>query len=283
MQPSGYHSSMLIYSRIIFSRIICLTFASCTLFGYSNDTLAWSADGHTSIGILAISQLQAESRHELENIIGPLDEQAMAKACNWPDEIRETEEWDWSARLHYINIPRGDFVYLESRDCPDQQCATQAIKRYATELANRESPMEQRWQAFAWLCHLVGDLHQPLHAGFEDDRGGNDFDIIFKGEQMNLHGFWDFELINQHAGSWQNLVRLLSTSPVSRATSNWSPEMVNDWTNESHQLAKLAVYPAIRNIDETYVQKSWELTQKQISSAVSRLALIINSELQDRD
>jgi hypothetical protein len=274
---------MLNYSRIIFSRIICLTFASCTLFGYSNDTLAWSADGHTSIGILAISQLQTESRHELENIIGPLDEQAMAKACNWPDEIRETEEWDWSARLHYINIPRGDFVYLESRDCPDQQCATQAIKRYATELANRESPMEQRWQAFAWLCHLVGDLHQPLHAGFEDDRGGNNFDIIFKGEQMNLHGFWDFELINQHAGSWQNLVRLLSTSPVSRATSNWSPEMVNDWTNESHKLAKQAVYPAIRNIDETYVQKSWELTQKQISSAVSRLALIINSELQDRD
>jgi len=78
-------------------------------------------------------------------------------------------------------------------------------------------------QAFAWLCHLVGVLHQPLHAGFEDDRGGNNFDIIFKGEQVNLHGFWDFDLFNQHAGNWQNLVRLLSTSPVTTATSNWSP------------------------------------------------------------
>ena len=273
---------MLNKPSIIFSHIISVTFAGCALFGYSTDSLAWSADGHTSIGILAISQLQAESRRELESIIGPLDEHAMEKACNWPDEIRETEEWDWSARLHYINIPHGDFVYLESRDCPDQQCATHAIKHYAAELGNREAPREQRWQAFAWLCHFVGDLHQPLHAGFEDDRGGNNFDINFKGEQMNLHGFWDFELINEHAGSWQNLVRLLSTSPVTRATSNWSPEMVNDWTNESHELAKQTVYPATKNIDEIYVQQSWERAQKQINSAATRLALIINTQLQDR-
>ena len=274
---------MLNNPRTIFSRIISITFASYVLFGYSTDSLAWSADGHTSIGILAISQLQAEPRRELEGIIGPLDEHAMEQACNWPDQIRETEEWDWSARLHYINIPRGDFVYLESRDCPDQQCATQAIKRYAIELGNREAPGEQRRQAFAWLCHLVGDLHQPLHAGFKDDRGGNNFDIIFKDEQMNLHGFWDFELINEHAGNWQNLVSLLSTSPVTKATSNWSPEMVNDWTDESHEMAKQTVYPTTKNIDEIYLQQSWEDAQKQISSAATRLALIINTQLQDRD
>jgi len=248
---------MLNNSHNIISRIICLAFVSCTLFGYSADTLAWSADGHTSIGILAIGQLQAESRHELENIIGPLNEQTMAKACNW--------------------------VYLQSRDCPDQLCATEAVKKYAAELADRQASQEQRWQAFAWLCHLVGDLHQPLHAGFADDRGGNNFDIIFKGEQMNLHGFWDFVLIDQHAGGWQNLVELLSTSPTIQAGSNWSPEMVNDWTNESHKLAEQAAYPASRKIDEIYLQKSWELTQKQISSAASRLALIINSELHNRD
>ena len=274
---------MLNNSSIILSRIICTTFASYALFGYSTDTLAWSADGHTSIGILAISQLQAEPRRELENIIGPLDAQAMEKACNWPDEVRETEEWAWSARSHYINIPRGNFVYLESRDCPDQQCVTQAIKRYATELTSQQASKQQRWQAFSWLCHLVADLHQPLHAGFADDRGGNNFDIIFKGEQMNLHGFWDFELIDQHAGGWQNLVSLLSTSPGVEAGSNWSPEMVNDWTNESHELAKQTVYPATRNIDEIYMQQSWELAQKQLSAAASRLALIINSQLQDRD
>ena len=59
--------------------------------------------------------------------------------------------------------------------------------------------------------------------------------------------------------------------------------MVNDWTNESHELAKQTVYPATMNIDETYLQQSWERAQKQISLAATRLALIINTELQDRD
>ena len=57
--------------------------------------------------------------------------------------------------------------------------------------------------------------------------------------------------------------------------------MVDDWTNESHQLTRQSVYPARSNIDERYAQQSWELVQKRITTAASRLALIINSELQE--
>jgi len=186
-----------------FNHIFCAILASCTLLAYSNIAHAWSPDGHSTIGILAINQLPPDTRHELESFVNPLDEQAMIEACNWPDMVRESKEWDWSAPQHYINIPRGDFHYQQSRDCPDNLCATEAIKKYAVELADRQASKQKRWQAFAWLCHLVGDLHQPLHAGFADDRGGNNVDILFKGEQINLHSFWDFELIDQHAGSWQ--------------------------------------------------------------------------------
>lgn len=269
--------------RKFFVRIFIATLASCVLFSYTTIAIAWGPDGHTAIGIMAINQLQPDARRELTNILKLLDEQAILEACNWPDAVRETEEWDWSAPHHYINIPRGDFVYLESRDCPDQLCATQAIKRYAAELGNREASKVQRKQAFAWLCHLVGDLHQPLHAGFADDRGGNDFDVIFQDAQMNLHSFWDFELINQNAGSWQRLASLLSSSLVVPANSDWSPEMVNEWTNESHSLAQLRVYPTKMKIDESYERQSWELVQQRIISATSHLALIINSVLQGGD
>jgi len=260
-----------------------LGFLICTLISYSPITLAWGPDGHSTIGILAINQLQPDARRELASFVNPLDKQTMVEACNWPDVIRETEEWAWSSPQHYINIPRGDFTYLKSRDCADGQCATEAIKHYAAELANYEAGDEKRKQAFAWLCHLVGDLHQPLHAGFADDRGGNDFDIVFKGEQMNLHGFWDFEVINQHADSWQVLVDLLKPSPLYQAGSNWTEEMVDDWTNESHQLAKKKVYPVNINIDDTYEQQSWELAQERLDLAASRLALIINTVLQNGD
>jgi len=266
-------------SRIISSHIFCVIFSGFALLGYSTCSQAWGPDGHATIGILAISQLRPDVRRELESIVNPLDDQTMLKACNWPDSIRETEEFAWTAPRHYVNIPRGDFTYLESRDCPDQLCATQAIKQEAANLGNRQASKEQRWQAFAWLCHLVGDLHQPLHAGFADDRGGNDFDIIFKGEQMNLHRYWDSELINHRAGSWQNLIRLVSASPIVQAGTNWSPEMVNDWTNESHKLVVERLYPASMIIDESYERQSWELVQQQLNSAATRLALIINSEL----
>ena len=193
------------------------------------------------------------------------------------------EEWEWSQPQHYINIPRGDFTYLESRDCPDQICATQAIKKYAAELANQDASKEDRQQAFAWLCHLVGDLHQPLHAGFADDRGGNDFEIIVGDEKMNLHYFWDHEVIDQHVDSWQNLVKQLQAPPATQAASNWSPELVNDWTDESHALAAEQAYPASKKIDEAYEQQSWELAQQQVSTAASRLAQLINTVLQDQD
>jgi hypothetical protein len=264
-----------------FSNIFCTVFISLTLFGYSTDSRAWGEEGHTAIGVLAIDQLQPAVRSELENIIGPLDGQAMLEACNWPDVIRETEEWAWTAPRHYVNIPRGETSYMESRDCPEQLCATQAIKYFAAELANHKASREQRWQAFAWLCHLAGDLHQPLHAGFADDRGGNNFEIVYKGEEMNLHTLWDHELIERHAGSWQDLVKRLNALPKVQVGDNWSPEMVNQWTNESHKLAEQAVYPASKTIDDRYEKQSWELIQQRISTAASRLALMINSVLKD--
>ena len=263
------------------NRFFCITLAGMALFGYSTDSPAWSADGHNAIAMLAIDQLQTDARDELEGIIGPLDEKVLGEACNWPDVVRETEAWEWSKPLHYINIPRGDFTYLESRDCPDQLCATQAIKRYASELADTGSSREKRWQAFAWLCHLVGDLHQPMHAGFADDRGGNEVEIIVRDESMNLHRYWDFEVINQHAGGWQGLVKLLQVSPVATAASNWSPESVNGWTDESHKLAAEKAYPSSETIDEAYKQQSREIAQQRISTAASRFALIINSVLKE--
>jgi hypothetical protein len=156
---SGTINIMLNNSRMVFKRKFCTALASLVLFAYSSISLAWGPDGHSAIGILAIDQLQPDARRELESFVSPLDDLAMIKACNWPDAIRETKEGAWSAPLHYINIPRGDFVYQESRDCPQQQCATEAIKRFAAELANHQAAKEQRWQALAWLCHLVGDLH----------------------------------------------------------------------------------------------------------------------------
>jgi len=263
------------------ARIVLAVFSIIIFTTYSAIALAWGSNGHTTVGILAVKQLNADAISELENLMGSLDRQTIGEACNWPDTVRETDEWAWSYPLHYVNIPRGDFNYLEARDCPQQLCATQAIKRYAGELGEPGASKEKRWQAFAWLCHLTGDLHQPLHAGFEDDRGGNDFEVVFRGERTNLHSLWDSGLIALHTDNGEELTQIVGSIPASEISEDWSPEEVNNWTNESHELAKQHVYPASMKIDENYERQNWPLIQRRMSTAASRLALILNSVLNE--
>jgi hypothetical protein len=53
-----------------------------------------------------------------------------------------------------------------------------------------------------FVAHLVGDIDQPLHAGFAEDRGGNSVDVSFKGRKMNLPlavGYWPSRARGRHA------------------------------------------------------------------------------------
>lgn len=270
---------MLIDTTTTLPRVSLPVFIALVFLVYSSLAFSWGHDGHSAVGVLAVEQLRPEVGKQLLQFMGSLDDEAMEKACNWPDEVRETKEWEWTYPLHYINVPRGDFQYLQSRDCPDQLCATEAIKRYATELGDVEASTEKRWQAFAWLCHLTGDLHQPLHAGFADDRGGNNYEVVFRDKQTNLHSLWDSKLIESRINNVPELIKLLGAVPESNVIEFWSPVLVNSWTNESHELAKQQVYPASIPIDEAYEAASWKLIQKRLNLSAIRLALIINSTL----
>ena len=257
--------------------IVLLMTSAATI--YSAGIFAWDYDGHAAVGILSLQQLPTDTRRTLQQVLGSVDDQTIMEACSWPDVVRKTTEWEWSAPQHYINIPPGETNYLKSRDCPDQLCATEAIKKYALELGDLQADTRKRQQAFAWLCHLVGDLHQPLHAGFARDRGGNDFDVTYSGEQMNLHDFWDRALIEDRAGDWQDLIGVVSKFPTVQTADNWTPLMVDRWTEESHQLVQQELYPANPEITQSYADKSWSIIQQRIITAASRLASMIETVL----
>ena len=261
------------------NRLLVVLFTTCAAAGFSTNILAWGHDGHAAVGVLALGQLSIETRFKLEHVLGSVDDPTILEACNWPDVVRETAEWEWSAPQHYINIPPGENNYLKSRDCPDQLCATEAIKKYANALGDPQADTGKRQQAFAWLCHLVGDLHQPLHAGFTRDRGGNDFDVTYEGEQMNLHDFWDRALIEDRAGDWQDLIGVVSKFPTVQTADNWTPLTVDRWTEESHRLVQQELYPASTEVTQRYADKSWSIIQQRIITAASRLASIIESVL----
>jgi hypothetical protein len=96
--------------------------------------------------------------------------------------------------------------------------------------------------------------------------------------EINLHGFWDHEVIGEFAGGVPELVALLSTGPQVTAGADWRAGDVDAWTGESHRLAMDRAYPQTRHIERQFALQSWLLVQQQISLAAKRLALIINTE-----
>src|SRR5205814_8107842 len=90
-----------------------------------------------------------------------------------------------------------------------------ALQWSIEQLKNPDVSSADKAVALAWLEHLVGDIHQPLHACSrfspaypKGDRGGNLFMVKYHGNITNLHLFWDellggymsFKLVDAVAG-----------------------------------------------------------------------------------
>lgn len=245
--------------------------------------LAWGPLGHGVIGNAAVVELDPAPRAHVMEILQTDSADGLAaavdEACFWPDTVRDSPAWSWSGPLHYVNIPRYSAVYDRQRDCPDGMCVTEGILKYAAELGQPGLERERRWQAFAWLCHLLGELHQPLHAGFRDDRGGNRVSIEYRGERSNLHRFWDSMLVTARMSGKEGRMILVALPAEEGLPERWDPANTVAWTEESHALASARAYPPDQIIDDDFADASWALIQQQWRKAAQRLALILNSVL----
>ena len=62
-------------------------------------------------------------------------------------------------------------------------------------LADPQAPYREQLEALKYVVHFIGDVHQPLHAANNNDRGGNDVAVTFLGQRTNLHAVWDGGII----------------------------------------------------------------------------------------
>jgi hypothetical protein len=245
------------------------------------DARAWGERGHRAVGVLAIEQASKEARLALAELLGDLNWDTVGDACHWPDVYRALgEQAAWSAPLHYVNIDPAQRRYDAGRDCPDGQCLPAATVRYAGRLGDPTLGAEDRREAFAFLCHFTGDLHQPLHVGFAEDRGGNRIDVVYEGETINLHWFWDGALIRTRTDSWQDLAQRLRERPQEMPGA-WRPGDIPAWTNESFTFTRNFAYPAPdgRELTRDFTERSWRVVLHQLDTASARLAAILDAVL----
>ena len=127
------------------------------------------------------------------------------------------------------------------------------------------------------LVHFVGDLHQPLHLGKKEDKGGNDIDIIWFGEKSNLHRLWDSDIIDSSKFSFSELSQNLPAISIEKRKKIISGSL-DSWIQETHALTR-KIYielPENKNLGYKYSYENFEIIRYQLLRAGLRLAFILD-------
>ncbi len=255
------------------------TFASVLLFNLLNvaPSFAWLDKGHRIVALIAQANLTAEARKKIAEIL-PGD-MTLADAAVWPDnEGRGVRDFN---PLHYVSIPEDAGGYDQGRDCPERNCMVEALKWFSTVIADKNAPIMAKRLALCYVAHLVGDMHQPLHAGRAGDRGGVDISVSYRGATTNLHFFWDTNLVELETGTEQEIARRLIANLTEELRLKWSTGDPTQWTNESLKLVRSHAYnigPS-NELSDDYVEKARPIVRIRLTQAGLRLAWLLNTAL----
>jgi hypothetical protein len=159
--------------------------------------LPLGSEGHEIVAVIAEIHLSDTARRRVKELLPQAT--TLAEASTWPDKAgRQIPDMD---AYRYINFPKDANAYDQQRDCRLRNCVIEAIAWYLQVLKSPDAPRSEKRIALRFVAHLVGDIHQPLHAGFAEDRGGNSVDVRFNGRRENLHSLWDTALVELEQGA----------------------------------------------------------------------------------
>lgn len=243
---------------------------------------AWGFDGHRIVGMLAESELSPAARAEVQRLLAGEPDPSLAGVSTWADTLRDDPAWRHTGRWHWVNLPRTDpCTYMAARDCPDGDCVVGAIAAQRAILADRSRSDAKRRDALKFLTHFVGDVHQPFHAGFGFDRGGNQTQLRLDREGWNLHSLWDSAMV-KHAGlepaAYARQLRGGPALPTDGTSALARPE--ERWALESCQaIHDNGLYPARRTVGSGYLEQHRPLAETRLRQAGTRLAALLETAL----
>ena len=283
--------------------LTCCVFATSPCFG-------WWETGHRVVARVAAAHLTPAARVRVSRILGVPDTpqaltEALAKASTWADETKtatNTGEW------HYIDLALQDTRADIPKRCPGGNCAPARIRSFSSQLAAQKS--DGRWSeadALRFVVHLVGDIHQPLHAASDADLGGN-CELLNPpvGEAKNVHALWDGQIVNEMNGSDVTISTGLESylKELGLARQNeWSGGTPDDWAWDSHELARQNIYGKLHiplepvvfphgckeapteitdfkaQVDALYIDSMKPVVRDQLAKAGLRLARVLNEAL----
>jgi hypothetical protein len=253
--------------------------ALCLLFALPALAQAWGPAGHRIVATLAERELSPDARKGVRVLLGVSHDRELADVADWADALRDDPRqralWRRTAPLHFVNFSDSDCRYVALLDCPGGRCVVGAIERYTRLLGDRSRGNAERAEALRFLVHFVADVHQPLHAGYRHDHGGNRYQVRIQGRGTNLHALWDTPVLQAYGDTWRRHVARLARTPLPTAHGN-----AIQWAEESCRSTRDAgIYPLAHRLDDTYVEHMRPLAERRVREAAARLAALLNSAL----
>lgn len=275
----------------------------------ANSSWAWGPAGHKAVARIAEHRLSPAARSAVRELLG--DGVALEEVASCADHLRDRaasvpcagfilpylgDTTDW----HIQGIPLTASVesldpasYCRKEgDCPSAQ-----IGRQLAILKDADRPKAERQAALAFVVHLVGDIHQPLHCAMDIETGpfrkrfGNTKRVILRGEPVALHHLWDEVLEDASSAARLNrdpgpLVARLERAIGPQPPPSWSDgDVVLAAIDESFKLAKTRIYPETPlgvELGPAYIDKMRPIADERLERAGVRLASLLNSALEKR-
>ena len=199
-------------------------------------SLAWGVEGHRIVGQIAESYLTVNAKKEINKILGT---ETIAMVSNWGDFVKSDSSYNYIYHWHYLDLKSGLTIgevqsFLDKDTIADTYTK---IHFLVTELKNKKLSKEKKVIYLKLLIHFVGDIHQPLHVGMEENLGGNKIKVMWFNDSKNLHVIWDSELILFQQLSYTEYTTAINHTSYEQRK-RWQKEPISDWVIESYQLTQ---------------------------------------------
>ena len=213
------------------------------LFLITFSVSAYDAIGHRIIADIAYQHLSKKAKKQCDKLLG---QKGLVYEAPWADEVKSDKSYDYSYDWHFQNLKDSmttdDLKALLENPTSEGEHLFYAIKTMTERLKSNQSDAE----ALKFLVHLVGDLHQPMHLGRSDDKGGNRVEMNWFGQKTNIHAVWDSQITAS---------KFMSYSEFSSYLQNKFKPKENAFKNYSILQSVEAVY-AVRNSIYAYDMKN---------------------------
>jgi S1/P1 Nuclease len=240
-------------------------------------SLAWGMLGHRIVGEIADSYLTKKTKKQIAEILG---NESVAMSSNWADFIKSDPAYNYLSNWHFINFKSG-LSQQQFNDFLATDTAADAytkIKMLTAELKNKNLDADKKILYLRVLIHLVGDVHQPMHTGRLEDRGGNSIRVLWFRDSVNLHQVWDDRLINNQQLSYTEYA-----TAINHATKDELNVMQNEpletWLYQSYTVAE-KIYGEIKTpwqkLDYKYNFDYLQTLNSQLLKGGMHLAALLN-------